>query len=122
MISKTKENVLKDYKKMEYKEILKNIDNLEDYEKSDLIIDIFKNIDTFDQMDIVQYITQQIFDKSENYEILYTLLDDIKEQIKTEYQKETQKDDGFYNVKAHTLEKEFTIIDKFYNDFYNNIY
>lgn len=102
--------------------IKKDIEYLENYEKSDLIIDLFKNQDSFDKMDIVQYITQQIFDKSENYKILYTLLDDVKEQIKKEYQKETQKDDGFYNVKANKLEKEFAIIDKFYNEFYNNIY
>ena len=107
---------------MEYKELLKNIEDLESYEKSDLIIDIFKTLDNFDQLDIIQYTTQNIFDKSSNYEILYTLLEDIQEQIKKEYQEESKKDDGYYNVKANTLEKEFSIIEEFYNKFYNNIY
>lgn len=106
---------------MEYKEILKNIENLDEYEKSDLIIDIFKTVGSFNQLDIIQYTTQQIFNKSENYEILYTLLEDIQEQIKTEYKKECTKDDGYYNVKANKLEKDYTIIQEFYNKFYNNI-
>ena len=107
---------------MEYKELLKNTEELESYEKSDLIIDIFKTLDNFDQLDIIQYITQEVFDKSSNYEILYTLLEDIQEQIRKECQEETRKDDGYYNVKANKLEKEYSIINDFYNKFYNNIY
>ena len=45
---------------MKYKELLKTTEELESYEKSDFIIDIFKTLDNFDQIDIIQYITQKI--------------------------------------------------------------
>ena len=109
---------------MEYNKILENIKELDDYEKSDLINDLFKEIGTFEQLDVLEsiYNSGDVFDKTSKYETLYYLLKNIKEDLKKEYTEATKEDDGFYNVKAHGIEKEYNTINEMEGLFYDKIY
>jgi hypothetical protein len=96
-----------------YETIKKDIESLEDYEKSDLIVDLVKNGDPFYIMDNMEYLIENSLDKNAKYDILNTLLESIKNDIKREYETETKKkDDGFYNVKLNSLDNEYGKIEE----------
>lgn len=108
---------------MEYNKILENIKDLDDYEKSDLINDLFKEIGTFEQLDVLESIySGGGLDKTSKYETLYYLLGNLKEDLKKEYTEATKQDNGFHNVKAYGIEKEYTTIDEIEGLFYDKIY
>lgn len=101
-----------------YDKILTDIKGLEDYEAHDLIIDI---LDHHSEKSADGIITDSLcidtvgctidrISKGLKYEILDYILESIKEDLKKEYIAAAKKDDGFYNVKAHSIEKDFNII------------
>lgn len=101
-----------------YDKILTDIKGLEDYEAHDLIIDILdrhseKNADGV-IMDSLCTETMGCFidriNKDLKYEILDYILESISQDLKKEYTAATKKDDGFYNVKAHSIEKDYKLI------------
>lgn len=95
-----------------YETIKKDIESLEDYEKSDLIVDLVKNGDPFYIMDNMEYLIENSLDKNAKYDLLNTLIENIKNDIRREYETETKKkDDGFYNVKLNALKKELENIE-----------
>lgn len=104
--------------------ILKDINNLEDYEKGDIMIDIFKMLDDFSKLDTLQFIQESnLIDKTCKIELVYSLINTMIEDIKKEYiNLYSKKDDGFYNVKAHGLEKEYNLLTNFINEFYEKMY
>lgn len=96
-----------------YETIKKDIKSLEDYEKSDLIVDLVKNGDPFYIMDNIEYLIENSLDKTSKYDILNSLLESIKNDIRKEYETETKKkDDGFYNVKLKSLDNEYGKIEE----------
>jgi hypothetical protein len=96
-----------------YETIKKDIESLEDYEKSDLIVDLVKNGNPFYIMDNMEYLIENSLDKNAKYDILNTLLESIKNDIKREYETETKKkDDAFYNVKLNSLDNEYGKIEE----------
>lgn len=99
--------------KPSYETIKKDIESLEDYEKSDLIVDLVKNGDPFYIMDNIEYLIEKSLDKTSKYDILDSLLESIKDDIRKEYTAETKKkDDGFYNVKLKSLDNEYGKIEE----------
>ena len=96
-----------------YETIKKDIESLEDYEKSDLIVDLVKNGDPFYIMDNIEYLIENSLDKTSKYDILNSLLESIKNDIRKEYETETKKkDDGFHNVKLKSLDNEYGKIEE----------
>lgn len=96
-----------------YETIKKDIESLEDYEKSDLIVDLVKDGDPFYIMDNIEYLIENSLDKTSKYDILNNLLESIKNDIRREYEAETKKkDDGFYNVKLKSLDNEYGKIEE----------
>lgn len=96
-----------------YETIKKDIESLEDYEKSDLIVDLVKDGDPFYIMDNIEYLIENSLDKTSKYDILNNLLESIKDDIRKEYTAETKKkDDGFYNVKLKSLDNEYGKIEE----------
>lgn len=95
-----------------YESIKKDIESLQDYEKSDLVVDLVKNGDPFYIMDNIEYLIQTM-DKNCKYDILNFLIENIKNDIRKEYQKENKKnDDDFYNVKLNSLDNEYGKIEE----------
>lgn len=96
-----------------YETIKKDIESLEDYEKSDLIVDLVKKGDPFYIMDNIEYLIDNSLDKTSKYDILNSLLESIKNDIRREYEEETKKkDDGFCNVKLKSLDNEYGKIEE----------
>lgn len=96
-----------------YETIKKDIESLEDYEKSDLIVDLVKNGDPFYIMDNIEYLIENSLDKTSKYDILNSLLESIKNDIRKEYETETKKkDDGYYNIHLKSLYNEYGKIEE----------
>lgn len=49
-------------------------------------------------------------------------IESISQDLKKEYTEATKQDDGFHNVKAYGIEKEYTTIDEIEGLFYDKIY
>lgn len=95
-----------------YETIKKDIKSLEDYEKSNLAVELFKQSQDC-TADSLEYIIQNITDKSEKYALIDIILEEIKNDIKREYEAETKKkDDGFHNVKLKSLDNEYGKIEE----------
>ena len=95
-----------------YETLKEDIKELDDYEKSDLAIDLFKESPDY-TADSLEYIIKNMLDKSEKYALIDIILEEIKNDIKKEYEAETKKkDDGFYNVKLKSLDNEYGKIEE----------
>lgn len=95
-----------------YETLKEDIKELDDYEKSDLAIDLFKESPDC-TADSLEYIIKNMLDKSEKYALIDIILEEIKNDIEKEYEAETKKkDDGFYNVKLKSLDNEYGKIEE----------
>ena len=95
-----------------YETLKEDIKELDDYEKSDLAVDLFKESPDY-TADSLEYIIKNMLDKSEKYALIDIILEEIKNDIKKEYEAETKKkDDGFYNVKLKSLDNEYGKIEE----------
>lgn len=85
---------------------------MEDYEKSDLAVDLFKDSPDC-TVDSLEYIIQNMLDKSEKYALIDVILEEIKNDIRREYDAEIKKkDNGFHNVKLKSLDNEYGKIEE----------
>lgn len=95
-----------------YETLKEDIKELDDYERSDLAVDLFKESPDY-TADSLEYIIKNMLDKSEKYALIDIILEEIKNDIKKEYEAETKKkDDGFYNVKLKSLDNEYGKIEE----------
>lgn len=102
-----------------YETIKKDVESLEDYEKSDLAVELFKQSPDC-TVDSLEYIIQNMLDKSEKYALIDVILEEIKNDIKREYEAETKKkDDGFHNVKLKSLDNEYGKIEEIAGTIYD---
>ena len=105
-----------------YNKILEDCKQLDDYEKSDLLIDLFKDINKkvsnkYDQWSIDDLVNDTIIvllealEKNLKYNALSTIIDQLLKSVEDEAKKElSKKDDGYHNVKLESLEREYNTL------------
>lgn len=102
-----------------YETLKEDIKELDDYEKSDLAVDLFKDSPDC-TVDSLEYIVENILDKSQKYELIDVILEEIKSDIEEEFKKETKKkDDGYHNIHIQSLDKEYGKIEEISSTIYD---
>lgn len=107
-----------------YNKILEDCKQLDDYEKSDLLIDLFKDINKkvsnkYDQwsIDDLVLVNDTIIvlldnlEKNLKYNALNTIIGQLLKSVEDEAKKElSKKDDGYHNVKLESLKREYNTL------------